>query len=67
MHRASGLLHNLTASPLIVLLTVRLTSPEDGHITGLCYPVPPRPHLSTGAAPPLSDPKGGEEGGDSKV
>lgn len=37
MHCASGRLHNLTAPLLIGLLTVRLTSPEDGHITGLCY------------------------------
>lgn len=35
MHCSSGLLHNLTAPPLIGVLTVSLTSPEDGHITGV--------------------------------
>lgn len=62
MYHTFGLLHNLTAPPLIGPLPVRFTSPENGQITGLTTTTVPGAHLSTGAAPPMFDPRGGEMG-----
>lgn len=37
IHRQPITVNNMTAPPLIGLFTVRITSPEDGQITGLHY------------------------------
>lgn len=62
MHCSSGLLHNLTAPPLIGPLTVRLTSPEDGHITRLRYHHLPQGSLVNGLSTPNVGPQGSRQG-----
>lgn len=62
MHCASGLLHNLTAPPLIGPLTVRFTSPEDGRITGLHYHHLPQGSLVSRSSTSNVWPQGSKEG-----